>query len=72
MGGKGPEHPSNSCGKVADCEAGGAESGALGGDSVEKHAPADPDLAALITAWPTLPAALKSGIVAMVKAADAR
>jgi len=29
----------------------------------------DPDLAILATAWPTLPAALKAGILAMVKAA---
>jgi hypothetical protein len=29
----------------------------------------DPDLAALLTAWPMLPDALKAGIVAMVKAA---
>jgi hypothetical protein len=28
----------------------------------------DPDLAAIASAWPSLPAALKAGIVAMVKA----
>ena len=28
-----------------------------------------PDLQAVVTAWPTLPEALKAGIVAMVKAA---
>jgi hypothetical protein len=33
--------------------------------------PADPDLAAVIDAWDRLPAALKAGIVAMVKAAAA-
>ncbi len=33
--------------------------------------PIDPDLAALIGAWPTLPAALRAGIVAMVRAAGA-
>jgi hypothetical protein len=32
-------------------------------------APTDPDLSSLIAAWPTLPPALKAGIVAMVKAA---
>jgi hypothetical protein len=32
-------------------------------------APAAPDLADLISAWPTLAEALKAGIVAMVKAA---
>jgi hypothetical protein len=29
----------------------------------------DPDLAAVAAAWPTLPDALRAGIVAMVKAA---
>jgi hypothetical protein len=29
----------------------------------------DPDLTAILDAWPTLPDALKAGIVAMVKAA---
>ncbi len=29
----------------------------------------DPDLAAVVDAWPTLPEALKAGILAMVKAA---
>jgi len=28
----------------------------------------DPDLAAVVNAWPTLPPAVKTGIVAMVKA----
>ena len=36
---------------------GGAESGAT-----------DPDLATICIAWPTLPAAVKAGILAMVKA----
>jgi len=30
-----------------------------------------PDLAAIVKAWPDLPEAVKAGIVAMVKAADA-
>ena len=29
----------------------------------------DPDLAAVVAAWPSLPEALRAGIVAMVKAA---
>jgi len=33
--------------------------------------PQDPDLAAVVEAWPDLPEALKAGIVAMVKAARA-
>ena len=32
--------------------------------------PCDPDLTAVVTAWPTLPDALRAGILAMVKAAD--
>jgi hypothetical protein len=31
--------------------------------------PTDPDLAAIVDAWPALPAALKAGIVAMIRAA---
>jgi hypothetical protein len=34
-------------------------------------AEADPDLAALVAAWPTLPTAIRAGIAAMVKAASA-
>jgi hypothetical protein len=30
--------------------------------------PADPDLADVVQAWPNLPAALKAGIMAIVKA----
>ncbi|MFH0983719.1 MAG: hypothetical protein V2A79_19565 [Planctomycetota bacterium] len=30
--------------------------------------PADPDLAAVVNAWPALPAAVKAGIVAMIRA----
>jgi len=45
----------------------GAESGALGA----REAPVDPDLAAVVDAWPTLPAAIKAGILAMVRAGGA-
>jgi hypothetical protein len=31
--------------------------------------PSDPDLAAVIAAWPALPEPIKAGIVAMIKAA---
>lgn len=44
----------------------GAECGALGA----REAPADPDLAAVVDAWPTLPAAIKSAILAMIGAAE--
>jgi hypothetical protein len=43
----------------------GAECGALGA----QNAPLDPDLAAVVDAWPALPAAIKAGILAMVQAA---
>jgi hypothetical protein len=36
----------------------------------EKAAAIDADLAALIVAWPTLPQAIKVGIVAMARAAQ--
>jgi len=39
------------------------------GDSDPETASLPPDLAAVAKAWPTLPGALKAGIVAMVKAA---
>jgi hypothetical protein len=43
----------------------GAESGALGA----QNGPVDPDLAAVMEAWPGLPAAIRAGILAMVRAA---
>jgi hypothetical protein len=43
----------------------GAECGALGA----RDAPLDPDLAAVVDAWPALPAAIKAGILAMIRAA---
>jgi hypothetical protein len=46
----------------------GAESGAAG----ERHAPKDPQLAAIIEAWPALSESTKAGVVAMVRAAEAR
>jgi len=50
--------------KQAESGRGGAESGAPGG----KNAPADPDLALIVDRWASLPAAVRAGIVAMVKA----
>ena len=46
----------------------GAESGALR----VPQAPFDPELAAVVEAWGTLPEAIKTGIVAMVRAAQCR
>jgi hypothetical protein len=51
--------------KSVDFGQGGAESGAL----VPEPAAIDPDLAAVVDAWATLPAAIKAGILAMIGAA---
>jgi NAD(P)H-hydrate repair Nnr-like enzyme with NAD(P)H-hydrate dehydratase domain len=42
--------------------------GGLLGAFAAEIAPADPDLAALLAGWPTLPDPIRAGIVAMVKA----
>ena len=65
MGATGLEHLAKTTGKTNDSKAGGAESGAVGSEI----GPIEPDLRRLIDAWPTLPDALKTGIVAMVEAA---
>ena len=52
---------------------GGANCGAPGAgnraDNPPDDAPDDPDLVAIVAAWPTLPGPVKAGIVAMVRAA---
>jgi hypothetical protein len=53
----------------------GAECGALDPDSAPQSAPVtptDPDLSAVVAAWPTLPPVLRAGIVAMVNGAKGR
>jgi len=55
--------PSGPAGAAGGHDAGGAPGGP------DAPAPSHPDLAQVIAAWPTLPAALKAGILAMVKAA---
>lgn len=52
-------------GKNADSNVSGAESGAV----ADETGPIDPDLQRIIDAWPALPDALKTGIVAMVEVA---
>jgi hypothetical protein len=47
----------------------GSNSGNNAAAVVAPERPADPDLAALVAAWPALPSALRAGIVAMVRAA---
>ena len=54
----------NSQGNRGIFNEGGAESGAL----TVGNANIDPELASLIDAWPTLPDAIRVGIMAMVRA----
>ena len=73
----GIELPTHSTGKSHYANQSGAESGALGAQSNANPVnathcepkPIDSDLAAIIAAWPTLPEAMKAGILAMVRAA---
>jgi hypothetical protein len=48
---------------------GGALSGARGGARLLPEDTGDPDLQQLIDAWPTLPEAVKAGIMAMIRSA---
>lgn len=64
MGDTGLEQVPKSSGKRAIGFGGGAECGALHAPK----APFDPELAAVVDAWPTLPGAIKAGILAMVRA----
>lgn len=62
----GAEHPAQTSGKTPVSERGGAECGA-------QRAPRgqfEPDLQRVIDGWPTLPDALKTGILAMITAAS--
>jgi len=62
---RGLEPPQETSGNTGVAAKRGAESGAVGGGS----APDDPELAAVVDAWPTLPEGVKGDIVAMVKGA---
>jgi hypothetical protein len=46
-----------------------ADRGAQSGAPATQTRPADPDLAALVVAWPNLPEPIKAGILAMIRAA---
>ncbi|GIK17963.1 MAG: hypothetical protein BroJett004_01270 [Planctomycetota bacterium] len=53
-------------------ESGGNKSGNTGarfGDSAGVATPTDPELAAVVAAWPDLPPAIRAGVLALVKAA---
>lgn len=58
-------NPHNSPGNTADSDKASAVAHAVASKI-------DPDLTRLVDAWPTLPAAVKAGIVAMVEATDRR
>ena len=60
--GTGLEHTAYSSENPGVAPQGGAKSGALSGDS----APIDPDLAAVVAAWPTLPKATRRRVVEIV------
>jgi hypothetical protein len=62
VAGTGFERTSKSPRKTAISEKGGAESGAVGDDS----APIDPDLAAVIDAWPRLPETVRRDVLRIV------
>jgi len=62
----GLEPPLKTTGKTGVSAKGGAKSGAVGAPSV----PIDPDLQAVIEAWPQLPASVKTDILARVQAAE--
>jgi hypothetical protein len=64
-GGGGIRTSSQISAKTVDFGQGGAKSGALPPESRS----IDPALATIIDAWPTLPEALRAGILAMIRAA---
>lgn len=66
MGGTGLERVSETSGNRGDAGQSGAESGRLGA----RDTPINPELTAVVEAWPGLPEAIKGGILAMVRAAQ--
>lgn len=73
MGAGGFEPPRESQQKTPASVSGGSKSGNIRGGSGSPAAPVtpptDPELAAVVVAWPTIPQAVRAGIVAMVRAA---
>jgi len=61
----GLEHPPQTSEKTTDSQPDGAESGA----PAARAAISDPELVALIDAWPDLPEPVRRGILAMIEAA---
>lgn len=84
MGGTGLEHPADSSGKTSIGHDGGAKSGAVRAQPAKLRGVAgtcgetrrvargvelDVDLTAIVDAWPTLPAAVRAAMMALVEAA---
>jgi hypothetical protein len=69
LGAEGREHIANSGGKRHVATERGTESGTLSDDSTPKRPAMDPDLADVMTAWPTLAKPIRDAIKALVKAA---
>ncbi len=65
---KGTELPANSSGKQGGSRPGGTNSGTPMAGLAENRQLVEPELAAVVMAWPKLSAAVKAGILAMVKA----
>ena len=63
--GEKPEHTRDFTGNTGVSEKSCAESGAMGAE----NGPVDPDLAAVVAVWPTLPEPTRRKIVAMVQEA---
>src|SRR5262249_53345289 len=64
----GIEQPVNAPKNTTLSTKGGAKSGAF----APANTPIDTDLASVIDAWPTLPAAIRAGILAMVRTAGSK
>ena len=60
--------PRENTGKTGPSEQSGADSGADSGALDAREVPLDSDLAAMVDAWPALPAAIKAGILARIRA----
>jgi len=65
MAGTGFDSPPENAGNLMGSTESGAESGALGA----REAPIDPELAAVVDAWPALPDAIKAAILALLNSA---
>ncbi len=69
VAGTGIELPPENAEKTPVGAESGAQSGAVGAREAVLAVPVDPNLAAVVDAWPTLPEAIKVGILAMIRAA---